>query len=344
MTWKEIIAAILTSLIASVMFWFVFNVIPNKVGRRKIKPLLDFDLYQIYFKLACFLKIPLYYSEYRLSNLQQKLYTGRLTIDDYRLYLGTKCLTEDYQIVDDMAKHLMPIGGKLKTVSKEILEMIQKLYVFNQYLTAEQILLCRKIADIVSAYNYEFKAFEKVGKQVLTPVDPTIRYMSKTFYDTYVLYLQLQNLLIKQKPVNSELGDFYKNLYLQKIELLYSHGEYAKIVKLLKDKNDANSKLYFAKSLYHKGNIEKGLETLKDYMQTDSMRLIYQRGHFEEFMDDPQIQKVLIENRSKKEYQEMIDCINREKAQQEAYEDFAREISGFYDKKLKNHQSIVDCN
>ena len=50
MTWSDIFTAIVTSLIASVVFWLVFNVIPNVVERKKIKPLLDFDLYQIYGK------------------------------------------------------------------------------------------------------------------------------------------------------------------------------------------------------------------------------------------------------------------------------------------------------
>ena len=42
MTWNEIIAAIVTSLIASVVFWLVFNVIPNAVERKRIKQLFVF--------------------------------------------------------------------------------------------------------------------------------------------------------------------------------------------------------------------------------------------------------------------------------------------------------------
>lgn len=39
----EIIVAIVTSLIASIMFWVVFNVIPDRRERKKMKPLIDFD-------------------------------------------------------------------------------------------------------------------------------------------------------------------------------------------------------------------------------------------------------------------------------------------------------------
>ena len=105
MTWNEIIVAIVTSLIASVVFWIVFNVIPNAIERKKIKPLVDFDLYQIYFKLVFFLETPLYRSKHGTSFLQDKLFAGQLNKEDYKLYLATKCLTEEYQeMVDCLAK------------------------------------------------------------------------------------------------------------------------------------------------------------------------------------------------------------------------------------------------
>jgi hypothetical protein len=104
MTWNEIIAAIVTSLIASVVFWLVFNVIPNAVERKRIKQLLDFDLYQIYTKLAHFLEIPLRHSNHSPSHLQMRLYQGLLKKEVYDLYLSTKCLTEEYRQVDDMVE------------------------------------------------------------------------------------------------------------------------------------------------------------------------------------------------------------------------------------------------
>ena len=111
MTWDDIIVAIVTSLIASVVFWLVFNVLPNKVERKKIKPLLDFDLYHLYTRLAHFLEIPFHHSMHSPSYLQMQLFTGDIKKDDYRLYLATKCLTEEHKKVDDAAKNLMPIKG-----------------------------------------------------------------------------------------------------------------------------------------------------------------------------------------------------------------------------------------
>lgn len=335
MIWDDIIVAIVTSLIASVVFWLVFNVLPNKVERKKIKPLLDFDLYHIYTRLVHFLEIPFHHSMHSPSYLQMRLFTGDIKKEDYRLYLATKCLTEEHKKVDDAAKNLMPIGGALKSEANEIQDYIQKLYVFNKYLTAEQILLCRKIADKVTTYDFEMRAFERIGNQVLAPVDPTMRGMESMFYETYTLFLQLQDYLINQKPTGDKLGDFYKDLRYRKLGLLYSRGEYRKVARIAKDYNYINTRAYYFRSLYRKGETEKGLAALRDFLQKESMQLIYMRGYFEEFIDDEQIKDVLIAERSEKEYQEIIDCINQEREQQDTFEKFAAEIEAYYDEKLK---------
>ena len=334
MTWNEILAAIVTSLIASVVFWLVFNVIPNAVERRKIKPLLDFDLYQIYSRLAFFLEVPLRHSTHSPSFLQHRLYNGELKKEDFGLYLATKCLTEEYQKVDEMAKNLMPIGHDLKERASEILEMIQKLYVFNKYLTAEQILLCRKIADKITMYDFEMQAFVYEGKFVLGPVNPTMSGMESMFYDTYGLFLQLQDLLVKQKPMGNDLGNFYKDLLFRKVGLMYSQGEYRKVAKMTRGKNDSNTVAYHFRSLYRSGDKEKGLEALRRFLKADSLQLISLRSHFEEFLDDAAIREVLVDERSEEECQEMIDCLDKEKEQQAVFEKFAVEMREFYARKV----------
>ena len=336
MTWNDIITAIVTSLIASVVFWLVFNVLPNTWERRKIKPLLDFDLYQIYSRLAHFLEIPFYHSMHSPSYSQMELYSGGLNKEDYHLYLATKCLTEDYKNVDDMAKNLMPIGHSLKATASQILDQIQKIYVFNRYLTAEQILLCRKIAGKLTTYDFEMKPFMKVGNQVLGPVDPSMRGMESVFYETYLLFLLLQKHLISRKPKDNELGDIYKELAFRELALLYRQGKYKKAAKKAKITNDNNTNSYYFRSMLRKGDIEIGLVALREFVQKSSMQLIYMRGYFKEFKDDEQIKKLLIETRSENEYQEMMDCIKEEEEQKMVYKQFATELAAFYDNKLKN--------
>ena len=335
MTWNEILVAIVTSLIASVVFWLGFHYVPNTCERRKIKPLVDFDLYQIYLSLSHFLEIPFCYSIHCSPYRQQELLAGGLKKEDYQLYLATKCLTEEYKTIDDTAKKLIPIGSKLKEISNNILEQIQNLYIFNRYLTVEQIMLCRKIADKISCYDFEMKAFSRVGNLLLGPVDPTMRGMENMFYETYQLFQQLQDRLISRKPKGNELGDIYRSLALNELRGLYRQGKYKKVVKKAKAVNDVNVNSFYFRGLWRQGKTEKSLAALKEFLMKDSSLLVYMRGYFSEFKDVKQIKSVLVEARSEKEYQEMVDCINKENEQQRAFEQFAAQMCAFYDDKVK---------
>lgn len=333
MTCDEIITAIMASLIAAIIFWLVFNFIPNQYEKKKVKPMIDFDLYQIYFKLAFFLEKPFRQSQTMPMHNQHLLYDGWIAIDDFSLFLSTKCLSEEYQLVDEMAKRLIPIGGTLKKYSEEIQEMIQRTYVFNKYLTAEQILLCRKIADNISKYDYGMNAFEKYGNKILHPVDPTIRYMSKMFFDLYQLFLQLQNLLIKQKSTNEEFGDFYGHLYRRGIWSLYGQKRYKDVVKRTKKSKDNNLRALYFRSLLHLGKTEEGVEKIKVFLHEDKEKLIYQRGHFSEFLDNQEVVDALVQERSLEEYQEMVNCLHIENEQYNGFVAFAHQMKDYYDRK-----------
>lgn len=104
----EVIVAIVTSLIASIMFWVVFNVIPDRRERKKMKPLIDFDLYKIYMKLGHFVEMPFIHSKHSPAYNQQHVFNGVVTKEDFRLFLSTKCETEEHKKIDDVAKNLIP--------------------------------------------------------------------------------------------------------------------------------------------------------------------------------------------------------------------------------------------
>lgn len=334
---SEVITAVITSLIASVMFWVVFNVIPDLRERKKMKPLIDFDLYQICWELAAFLELPFNHSMRSPALNQHQIYYGKVTKEEYRRILYTKCLTEEYQQIDDVAKNLIPIGEELDKRSKEILECIQKIYVFNKYLTAEQILLCRRIADKITVYSYDMPAFMKNGDRVMTPLDPTLTYMSEMFFDLHQLYMRLQNYLIKQKGSENDLGDFYQHIYYRMLDVLYLQEQYKQILKITKGKQERPDLTYYFRSLLHLGRTDEALFVIKQFLQSDNLFLISLRSYFSEFLDDERVKQTLISARSLKEYQEMIDCIQEEDSFFDSFLKAADEIKAFYEKKLSNH-------
>ena len=319
------------------MFWVVFNVIPDWQERKKMKPLIDFDLYQICWKLAAFLELPFHHSMRSPALNQHQIYYGQVTKDEYRRILYTKCLTEEYHIIDEVAKNLIPIGEELNKRSKEIIECIQKIYIFNKYLTAEQILLCRKIADKITVYSFDMPAFVKDDERVMMPLDPTLAYMSGMFFELRLLYMRLQDYLIRQKASVNDLGDFYQRIYQRKLDVLYQKKQYKKILKITKGKQERPDQTYYFRSLLHLGRTDEALLVIKQFLQTDHLSLIYLRHYFSEFLKDESVTQVLVSARSMKEYQEMIDCIQKEDTFTDAFLKTAEEIKVFYENKLSNH-------
>lgn len=333
----EIIVAIVTSLIASIMFWVVFNVIPDWRERKKMKPLVDFDLYNIYMKLGFFVEMPFIHVKHSPAYNQQQLYNGGVTKDDFELFLATKCETEEHRKIDEVAKNLIPIGHELTVISQEIIGMIQKIYVFNKYLTAEQIMLCRMIADKITTYSYEDKAQLMVNGRLLVPLDPTMKYMGNMFFELYLLYLQLQDYLVSQKAYDNEFGDFYQQLYKRKVGLLYSQKHYKKVLSLTEGRDDMTLQSYCFRSLYHLGRIEESLTLMREFLHNEGSFLIYMRGYFEEFMNDETIKEVLVNSRSMDQYGKMEACIIEERNFWMQLKNTASDIKTYYENKTSHH-------
>lgn len=337
MNTHEIIAAIVTSLIASFVFWLVCNKIPDWRERKKMKPLIDFDLYNIYMKLGHFVEMPFLHVMHSPAYNQQQIFNGEVTKEDFELFLATKCETEEHKKIDEVAKNLISIGHELTEMSQVIVGMIQKIYVFNKYLTAEQIMLCRMIADKITTYNYEDEAHFMVNGRLMVPLDPTMKSMGKMFFELYQLYKQLQNYLVSQKASDNKFGDFYQQLYKRKVGLLYSQKCYKKVLNLTRGKNDMTLQSYCFRSLYHLGRKEESLALMSEFLHKNGLFLIYMRGYFNEFKNDETIKEVLVNTRSMDQYEKMETCIKEEREYWEQFKKAASDIKAYYENKTTQH-------
>ena len=332
-SWIEILTAIITSLVAAIVFWIFTECLPKRIARKKLAQLIDFDLYQLYMKFFFFFECMFRPSPTHTSFMQDKILTGNLSNSDFDIYLSTKCLTNDYCKVDGYANNLLPIGNELKNTVDEIQTIIRDLYAFNHYLTAEQIMMCRKIMDKLSMYSYDMSPFTNVGETVFCVVDPTLRTYSSGFIEMYQLFLQLQEHLFSIRPNDSKSGDFYSKIKLEKCRFLYYHAEYKKVIRFVK--KDKSRKYYAFMSYYQMNKIEKTKASIKEYLGNNKERLICLRSFFGQMLNDNEICNLLIKERSKQEFDEMLSCINREEQESKQYYNFALRLKEHYDERLR---------
>ena len=330
----EIVVAIVTSLIASLVFWFAFDRVPRWYAQRKVQPLIDYDLYQVYMGLFFFLETPFRPSIHTASLFQEELFTGKITQEDFRSFLSTKCLSEEYRSIDSKAKELEPIGKKLQNRADEIAKTINQLFIFNQYLSADQILLCRKVLDEITTYSYDMPAFIKHEDGViLCPVNPTANSLSRMFANLYALFGKLQDYLIRSKG-KSVFKNYRRELDYRKASILFSQKNYKRVIKLTKDKKDSLLSSIFLRALYQQKGASATRTELISFLKQKDTGLISNRSTFAEMLGDKIIEDTLIAERSQAEYDAMLRCIKEEAAQKEQLRVHAQELEKYYSEKV----------
>ena len=81
---KEIYAAIITSLIAALVFWVIFDYLPKIVSNNKIKPIIVYDFYCLYQKMLSFISLPFTHQSFPDSSYSGEIISGSVTEDDFR--------------------------------------------------------------------------------------------------------------------------------------------------------------------------------------------------------------------------------------------------------------------
>lgn len=213
-----------------------------------------------------------------------------------------------------MSSKLMSIGARLEEISLKICDRTQQLYVFNPYLSVDEILLLRKITAKLRRYSYDGVAEMKIGSQIFHPANPTISYMSNNFYEIYLLALQLQEIILDYNKIDDSINDnTVMNLSVRKIMNCCNRGEFEECLKLIKKcKNDDDVWGFKFRSLYDTEKKEDAIKYLKLHLQITHLKLISLRGTFSECYKEKAIKNVLINSRSEAEYTEMVNCIESE--------------------------------
>lgn len=340
---REILVAVVTSLIASFIFWIFFNYIPEKRRYNKVRPKVEFDIYEIYVKLGSYINIALQINEYSRYFPFDRIKTGQVTKEDFELWLQNKCLSPDYQF-DEMKDKLMPVGEALEKSAIEICSKIEKCATYFSFMSADEILILRKISAKVATYSYDMPAEEKVGKSTLRVVIPNIAYMAENFYDLSKMYVALQNIVWSYKKIDRSInkylvGDFDFN----EAQKYYANGEFKKCLKYLKKSKYAaeESKLVLQfKVYYNLKKISKAAVTLKSYFNCSSntktiLYSIFGDTHIDLTSFDDSLWDIILQNCSEIDIVEVIESVEiTQRIEKQGLEN-AREIKAFYEERLR---------
>lgn len=335
---EELVKNVFFSLLAAFIFWFVFNFIPDWKRRKMIRPKVEFDIYEFYQDLFHYIQMPFYFSEHSSSLLQSEIFAGKITKEDFDKWLQNKCLNESY-LYDEMASKYLCIGNDLEKISAGLCEKSKDIYAFIDFLSANEILLIKKIITKLRVYCYVGDSGTIISGIRLKPLNPNLAYMSTNFFEIYEMFLKLQQIVLSFKNIDISMNTSIAwNFKWRETYLAYYRGEYKKCLRkfwLADFQNKFPEHLWSIKfrCLYRLGKRTEALIFLEDQFRKSPLDLISNRSSFDDLYMQDDVKRVLIKARGEEEYIGMLESLKREKAIFDHMTRQAETIKNYYAKK-----------
>ena len=333
---ENLLLPILLSIISACIFWLFFDYYPRKRRYKKIRPKVEFDLYQMHLDLFFYCLVPFRINSGMSFGNQSEVAAGCLIKEEIELWLQDKCLNDSYKY-DENQHLLISIGGELEKFALKFSEKLKKAMDFNAYLSVEEILLLQQIEYKLSIYSYQGTAESKIGNKVYHPLNPNLAYMAGNMHEIYRLYLTLRERVLDFKLISKNLNnESLPNFNLEKTVGFYHRGQYKKCIQLSKKiKEDGINWVYY-KCLLKLGRKKEAYKNLRSSLNSTTLELVSLRNYLApEIFEDTEVLNVCKELRGEIELKYCITTIREEVALREYYEKQNLAIKAHYDAKLK---------
>lgn len=333
---KDFINPVLLSVIAGIIFWLIFSLLPERKRMKKIRPKLDLDMYNVYMNLFFLLDLVMRPNCHSPSDFQQKIKGNKLTKEDLELGLQDKCMNETYLYDSNVSKALIVTGKSMFDRAAEIDLNIEHLYSFSNYLTADEIILLERIRKKLQVYDlhdFNRSAVSVIGGVELKPVNPSLSYMAQNIYELYLLYIQLQKLVF-----NNHYSD--RDIFISKVQYYFYTEQFAKckkksaeeILKYPKDKHFLE--FYSFMSEFKLGKSESAYSMLENLLK-EKPHLVSNRSFLSDFLVDKKVSSLLERFYSEKEISELKEVLKRENMKEKIYVERAQKLKKYYTDKAE---------
>jgi len=349
----SILIAILTSLVASVVFYIFFDFIPNRIKYKRIRPRVEVEITEICDQLFFYLDSAMHHEEHVPSFFQSEIQEGAMTEDDFEIGLYNKCLNRSY-CLDDQASKMIFIGATLEIYAKRISSKIQQVLMNQAFLSPEEILIVEDIDRLLYTYLYNNNAVEKIGTVTVVPINPTISYMRHNFYQLYELYIQLSKEMFRYKHIADETRQGkmrYLNLNRRQILYLLNKQKYKEAKKALrkllnkhKEKNQDEITINALLLRYYveTGNKTNASELLRKFLNNPKRdKLVYERGRLQCIRSDPELMSIVMANCQEDEIDYWNKVVSSEENQKNSFISQNKELKRFYEEKRKSNSTIL---
>jgi len=334
---KDFIYPILLSIIAAVIFWLVFSYFPERNRKRKIRPKLDLDMYNVYTSLFSIFDLVMRSNNHSPSNFQPKIKGNKLEKEDLELGLQNKCWNETYLYDKDVSQNLLIIGESLFEKASKIDLTVERIFNFSNYLSADEILILERIRKKLQIYelaDYNRNAASIIGGIELKPVNPSLSFMSQNLFELYKLFINFQDLVYSNNYIDRDIS-------ISKVQHYFYSEKYEKCKKeisnsLLKYPNDKDFLNFYSFLLeYSSGQRDKSYKMF-DTILKNKPDLVSSRGFIGNILIDDKIKELIQKHYTENEITELKVVLKREEDLQKSFTEQAKALLKYYKDKTDN--------
>ena len=333
------------SLVAALIFWIAFAHIPERVRKRKLRPIVELCIFESYKSLFSLFDLIMGHQKNSPSYYQSEIRSGKLSDEQIRLGLQNKCLNSSYLICDNSIKDkLIIVGQKILDQTLLIEYFIDKAITYSQFATAEELILLEKILHELRRYDYgerrvNHPAQSISGKNIFYPTVPVIYYRSQSFSDLYKLFCELQFIVMGRLPSLNKDRDHV----LWKIQYQYYSSAYTICKRFIESqKNMSESDVFFLKTYIALCENSLGNCT-QFYLLVDKMfkdrpfgvSLIGSRHFLKYFIEDKKVIDILSKYFSNEEIAQLRVAVKEDSDKKEWFEASNRKLSEYFSLKDK---------
>jgi len=348
----SILMAVITSLVASIVFYLLFQFLPEKIRYQKIRPRIEVELTEIASSLFFYLEEPLRYNTHFASFFQDEMCDGFITKRDFELGLYNKCLNESY-LFDENKDKMMVIGNVLKKQADEVSKKIHQILFNQHYLNSNEILIIEDIDRLLYTHLYDSNASDKIENYIIRPLNPSLSYMCHIFYELYLLWLELRQIMFKYSYIKREHrqgSEKYFGLKWSYVKFLVANKEYKRAKKEIKkisrgrntDFQQQVLRSYSLRISLENGDLKQAKVLLRK-MLTEFGRgnLVYMRGFLNCIINNKDMMDLCSSLCSVEEIKEWLSEVEREKRQKENFLHQNQILKEYYEKKAKQQPRYI---
>ncbi|MGD9809233.1 MAG: hypothetical protein AB7E76_00035 [Deferribacterales bacterium] len=334
---------LILSLLSAFIFWITFSVIPHYRKKRKIRVITDVKYMKIYHTLFHIFDLIMKLRTYSPSFYQHEIRAGQLTEEKIRMGLQNKCLSEKYLYDPNVSKSLIIIGPKIYEYTVTIEKITRNITEFNNYLSIREIQILEEILLELKTYNYTDLGFDDMSthfEQGLYPVVSNMGSHSKMFFKLYLLTIELQKMVFRNKYTRNTLATTF-------VQYNFYKGNYSKTIRLAKkfSKKFPTHKyfyqLYWFQSLYKQGKKNKAYILLDKILSDNhTTKPVSHRSFLENSLNDQEILSILNKYYDKEDIDYMHKTIKDEQFAQEKFEELCDVIQKYFEDKLKKPHPV----